>query len=116
MFARAFVQIIISPRIFRDAIEIRPMPAGHIAGLLEEIIQTIATLWIVAGVDLERIQGCLEVGDLGLCGSNARLLAAAHDLGINNRRQRCQNNQHQQHLHQGKTPGRLCVIYSVRKF
>lgn len=102
MFARALVEVIAAPGIFGDTFEVRAVPAGDIARLNQQVIEPVAAFRIVARIDFEGIEGGFEVGDLGLGSGDARLLAAPHDLGINDGCQRRQDNQDQQHFDQGE--------------
>jgi len=95
VFARTFVDVIATPGIFRDALEVGPMPTGDVTRLLEQVIKAVAAFGVVTRVDLERIQRRLEIGDLGLRGGDTRLLAAPHHLWVHNGRQRCQDDQHE---------------------
>src|SRR5205807_9468447 len=82
VFSRALVNVIVIPRIFGDAFQVGAVPAHCVAGFLHQVQQTVAALWVVPVIDLERVQGGLKGGDLGLGGGDASLLAAAGDLGI----------------------------------
>lgn len=76
------------------------MPPGNVARLNDQITQAVAAFGVIAGINLEGVQGNLEIGDLLLRRRDAGLLAAAHDFGINDRRQRRQDDQDQKHFNQ----------------
>src|SRR5690349_20337582 len=79
MLSWTFVDVGVSPRIQRDALQVRPVPARCVARLLDQIVETIFPLGISAGVHLEGIQRGLKISDLSLRGGHPRLLAPPHD-------------------------------------
>ena len=102
MFAWAFVNVVIAPGVLWDAFEVRSVPAGDIARLDQEVIESIATFGVEPCIYFECVEGGFEISDLGLGGCDTGLFAATHDFGINNGGKRCQDDQNEQHFDQGK--------------
>jgi hypothetical protein len=79
------------------------VPTDRVARLLDQIHQPVPADGVFAGVHFESVQDGLKAGDLCLSRGDARLLAPAHDLWINDGGEGRQDDEHQQHFHKGET-------------
>ena len=114
MFSRTLVNVRIAPGVIRDALEVRSVPAGCIARLLEQVHQPVLALRITSSVHLEGIQRSFEVGDLGHRRLFLGLLRAPGKFGYNDGRQNAKDDQDQQQFDEGEgvVTGRRGVGFS----
>src|ERR1035441_5879778 len=72
VLARKLVQVVVAPRILRDALQVGPVPTDHIAWLLHQIHQPVPADGELAGIHLKKVDDGLEVSDLRLGRGDAR--------------------------------------------
>ena len=74
MPARAFVKVFVAPGIFGNAVKVRALPVRGAGGLFDQGLQSVPAGWVEAIIDLKRVQGCLESGDLSHCRRHVRTM------------------------------------------
>ncbi len=104
MLAGAFVNVRMAPWVIGYfSLHIGSLPTGRVAWLLDEIIQAVFALRVIAVVDFEGIQRGAEGGDLRLCRRQARLFGASGKLRNDNRGENTENDKDQEQFDQCET-------------
>lgn len=65
-FAGALVEVIVTPRVLWNILEVRPVPIGGIGGLAQELEQTVGALGVMAGIPVKGGESVIHSGHLRL--------------------------------------------------
>jgi hypothetical protein len=97
MFARALVNVGVTPWIFGDFIfHVRAPPVLSVTRLFHQLPEAVLPFGVIPVIDFKSVQGGSERGDLRLRRGDPGLLGASGELGDDNRRQNAEYDQHQQ--------------------